>query len=293
MTSAARAFLLALGTLAASTAHAAEPPMLRGTFGGPAEAPPADSGVYVGVRGGWSWMRGTEAQVGNVPISDTSTFTPGVFDGFGGLLVEPFTTRVIRNFDARYGQTYDGAANFSGFAGYDFGTFLEGFSARMEAEAGRFSHSVNTQIVRGIDRTTTTFTSPSTTSTNIVEVPTSTSYTGGDRSGRTTVTYALANYYVDWNLGRIRPYVGAGIGVGYVEMRDFGVLGTVALSDANWGWAYQFGAGVSFDLMPNVALEAGYRQLSVRDVSMTSRAGYTDKVAITSQQANVGVRVRF
>lgn len=256
--------------------------MLRGTYGAPAEAAPSNAGIYIGVRGGWSVMRDTELEVGTARISDVTFLTPPAT-----------TTRVVRDFQASYSQAYRGAGTFSGFVGYDFGTFLDGLSARMEAEVGFLSHNVSRQTVRGIDRTTTTVTTGGVSATTIAQREIATAFGGGESTGRTSATYALANYYVDWNLGWVRPYVGAGLGFGYVEARDFGVLGAIALSDGNWGWAYQLGAGLSFDLTPNIALEAGVRQLGVRDLNVSSRSDRSDRLSVTSQQANVGVRVRF
>ena len=288
--------LLALGiALCTTAAGATDGPILRGTFGGPevGAAASAGSGLYAGARGGLSWMRDTSFDSGSRTISSTLQYIDPYIDLTTGTLIGPFVIDQSQSIRSRVGQAYDQGYNFSGFVGYDFGPFMEGFGARMELEVGRFSNNVRSHMEGGTEQITTNVTSPIERVT--VQTPpqtVSTLYTDGI-SGRTNVTYLLANYYVDWNLGWIRPFAGAGLGIAQVNMQNHSFAGLTMMNHSNWGWAYQFGGGLSFDLTPTIALEAGYRVLGVRDVSLATTTGVTDKVQVTTQQANVGIRVRF
>ena len=278
--------------LCATMAGATDGPVLRGTLGGP-EVPAASSGLYLGARGGLAATRDTAFDYGARTISSSIQNIDPFVDLNTGNLIGPFVIDTTRVITSRVSQTYDNGINYSGFVGYDFGTFMEGFGARMELELGRFSNNVRSHLETGIEQTTTNVTSPTERVTVRTPPVTTTTIFGSGISGRTNVAYALANYYVDWNLGWIRPYVGAGIGVGHVQLENHGFAGTQVMNSSNWGWAYQLGGGLSFDIMPTVALEAGYRLLSVRDVTVTSTQGVSDKVEVTTHQANIGVRVRF
>jgi opacity protein-like surface antigen len=67
-----------------------------------------------------------------------------------------------------------------------------------------------------------------------------------------STTAVLGNLYFDWaNDTAFTPYVGAGLGYGWVH-------GSGVASDDS-GLAYGLTAGVSVDLTDNVAVDAGYR----------------------------------
>jgi len=84
-----------------------------------------------------------------------------------------------------------------------------------------------------------------------------------EAEGDVSAMFLLANLWVDLPLGdAFRPYVGGGIGVGRLSAD---IIFTTSgydytfLDESDWGFAYQLGAGVAFDIMPNIALDVGYR----------------------------------
>jgi opacity protein-like surface antigen len=91
-----------------------------------------------------------------------------------------------------------------------------------------------------------------------------------------STTTLLGNAYLDWaNDTMFTPYVGAGLGYGWVDGS-----GTAADKD---GLALGLAAGVAVDLNSNLAVDVGYR---FRDI-MTSGADTQE------HQATVGLRVKF
>jgi opacity protein-like surface antigen len=153
---------------------------------------------------------------------------------------------------------------------------MPGAGARMEAEVGTFSSDIN-QIAL------------------TQETPLGTAYTvsvNPAAGGTARATYLLANYYVDFELGILKPYVSVGLGMAYVSL-DHTLNGVQIMNDNTYNWAYQVGAGISAEVMQNVALEIGYRYMGIRDLTMNSPAGTASRVDLGAHQANVGVRVKF
>jgi opacity protein-like surface antigen len=81
----------------------------------------------------------------------------------------------------------------------------------------------------------------------------------------------LANAWYDFSLGGVTPYVGGGIGWADTELDGRyagGVIGPFDFSDS--GFAWQVGAGVNFDVSPNITLGVGYRYFKGPDVRVSS-----------------------
>jgi opacity protein-like surface antigen len=88
-------------------------------------------------------------------------------------------------------------------------------------------------------------------------------------------TTVLGNLYFDWaNDSAFTPYVGAGVGYGWVN-------GDGAPDDS--GFAYGLTAGVAVDLTDRLALDVGYR---FRDIAI-------DGEDPMEHQASVGLRFSF
>ncbi len=70
----------------------------------------------------------------------------------------------------------------------------------------------------------------------------------------------MANLWVDLDTGSgFTPYIGGGVGIGYVAAEAEASGGVTALDADGVGLAYQLGAGVKFDVADNIALDLGYR----------------------------------
>lgn len=89
-----------------------------------------------------------------------------------------------------------------------------------------------------------------------------------DGQGDIRTTYLLANGYLDFeNSTRLTPYVGAGLGVGYVDV-DYSPSGVAIASDGSTVFAYQFVGGLDFALNETSSLLTNIRYRGTSDVEV-------------------------
>ncbi|OEO31346.1 hypothetical protein VW23_016830 [Devosia insulae DS-56] len=115
-----------------------------------------------------------------------------------------------------------------------------------------------------------------------------------DLDGSVTTAALLGNLWVDFDTGSgFTPYIGGGLGVGYIHAESPGLLPAVDPLDADGvGLAYQLGAGVKVDVADNIALDLGYRWKGVS--AEISGDGTEDVVAHAgSHVVQVGVTFGF
>lgn len=114
----------------------------------------------------------------------------------------------------------------------------------------------------------------------------------GDKTKTKVTAHSLMwNTYYDIPTGLpVRPYVGAGIGVARVKATlswpDF----NEKFSMKKTKFAYQLGAGVSYDLTSNWAIDAGYRYLDYGKFTKTDEDG---KNTLKTKTHNVHLGVRY
>lgn len=105
--------------------------------------------------------------------------------------------------------------------------------------------------------------------------------------GRVKVLAGLANAYYDFDTGtKLRPFVGAGVGLGQVKLTGG------AVHDDDTGFAYQLQTGVAYPINDRLSAQVGYRYLGVNDVKIGSgaqgvRGDYHD------QAVTMGVTYKF
>jgi opacity protein-like surface antigen len=89
--------------------------------------------------------------------------------------------------------------------------------------------------------------------------------------GTNEAIFGMANIFYDIpNMNPLlQPYVGAGIGYGWVQARlsALGPSVTTSFSAQNSTFAYQAMAGVTFNFAENYAVSAGYRYLGTSNLS--------------------------
>jgi opacity protein-like surface antigen len=88
-------------------------------------------------------------------------------------------------------------------------------------------------------------------------------------SGTFSQNYLLMNVWKDFNLGMVHPYIGAGIGVGFLGF-DGGVAdGSDLSNETGIGIAGQFGFGARMPVGDSLLIDVGYRYKSIVDGFMT------------------------
>ena len=101
-----------------------------------------------------------------------------------------------------------------------------------------------------------------------------------DFDGDVSVTYIFGNLWYDFghvfDMGGITPYIGGGLGVGFVDIDIDAIQGIdFAASGSETGFAYQLGGGLMWNIADNIALDLGYRYRGVAlddyDQSLTSQ----------------------
>ncbi|CAA0103592.1 Uncharacterised protein [Starkeya nomas] len=81
-----------------------------------------------------------------------------------------------------------------------------------------------------------------------------------------SATTVLANVYADLGTWHgITPYVGAGIGGGYVSASDIRLLGLPAGDSSGWGLAWALTAGAAVTVAPNWQVDVGYRYINLEE----------------------------
>ena len=107
----------------------------------------------------------------------------------------------------------------------------------------------------------------------------------------------MFNLYYDLpRFGLITPYIGAGVGMAFVELRDTTFTDGVVVrlpnkSDTNFAWSLM--AGVGTDLGRGVVLDVGYRYLNMGEIGVSSPAiGYNLRLNdLSEHQFRAGVRI--
>jgi opacity protein-like surface antigen len=101
--------------------------------------------------------------------------------------------------------------------------------------------------------------------------PTSTTLEGDE-----TALFALANLWfeVPIGLGPLRPYAGGGVGFGHLDLDIETSGGSSLFDDSDWGFAWQLGAGVAFDVSESIAIDLGYRYKRIENVDIEVHDDY-------------------
>jgi opacity protein-like surface antigen len=87
--------------------------------------------------------------------------------------------------------------------------------------------------------------------------------------GDADAMFVLANLWLDLPLGHVfRPYVGGGVGLGRLDLDMETSGGASVIDDDDWGFAYQLGAGVAFNVIADIALDIGYRYKVINNAEL-------------------------
>jgi len=105
----------------------------------------------------------------------------------------------------------------------------------------------------------------------------------------------MANAFWDIPTGSpVTPYLGGGLGVALVSINELVEPGFgQVVDDDDTVFAYQLGAGVAFELNPNMALDLGYRYFATSDPELTDVDGIEFETEYQTHNASVGLRIMF
>ena len=104
----------------------------------------------------------------------------------------------------------------------------------------------------------------------------------------------MANLWYDFDLGNnFFTTIGGGLGAANLNLEYnaamptyFGGTALYSLDDSGWGFAYQLGAGLGYDLGGGMTLSAQYRYFATTDIDV----GQTD-LAVQSHNVIVGLNI--
>lgn len=113
-------------------------------------------------------------------------------------------------------------------------------------------------------------------------------------TGEVETTAFMLNGYYDVLLGRVVPYIGAGIGAANVNFKEFGVAAIPnVLDDDETVLAYQGIAGVRYGLTDALSLGVEYRYFATSDVDVTSAVGTSSKANYETHNGLVNLTYNF
>lgn len=194
----------------------------------------------------------------------------GFYAGARGGAVFADDTRFTITGPSTVENAYETGLTGSLFFGFEVPDLYFGAGARLEAEVGYSQLDVDTHTVAG------------------------TPVVAANSFGSTDAFTAMANLYVDYNLGAFRPFVGGGIGVARAGFDNHGVTGNLGvMDDTENGFAWQVMAGVGFDVTSDLTIEAMVRYQEILDVELMSSTGPTSTLDLASTHVLLGARYSF
>ena len=109
-----------------------------------------------------------------------------------------------------------------------------------------------------------------------------------------TLSYMLNGYFDIPTTMAIKPYLGGGIGFATVSINDANVPGVTPVADDSASvLAYQFSAGIGYDVSHSVTLSLGYRFFATEDPEMNDAFGAPFTTQNQSHEFNIGIRFLF
>lgn len=111
--------------------------------------------------------------------------------------------------------------------------------------------------------------------------------------GKTKFNAAMANAYWDIGTGRIKPYVGGGVGAAHIKADGHSGGGVALADDGDTVLAYQGMAGVSYDLNPCWSVNAEYRYIGAQDAEITTAGSSSNDMSYDSNNLLVGLSYKF
>mgnify|MGYP000102942882 CR=1 FL=1 len=120
------------------------------------------------------------------------------------------------------------------------------------------------------------------------------SVSGTAATGEMLATSLMANAIYDFDINSpITPYLGAGIGLAQVKLKNASPFGASSINDSDRGLALQGIAGASYALNEAVNLFADYRYFTARNIDLHTAAGAAASMDAKTHSVMVGLRYNF
>ncbi len=115
-----------------------------------------------------------------------------------------------------------------------------------------------------------------------------------DGQGSIKTWYGMVNGFYDFDVDdRITPYIGVGVGVGFVDV-DYSPSAVGIIDDNSTQFAYQIMGGLAYQLNDQTELFAGYRYRATMDVEQdVSLFPATLDIQNVASIVETGIRYRF
>jgi opacity protein-like surface antigen len=120
------------------------------------------------------------------------------------------------------------------------------------------------------------------------------------QDGRNDVTRYMANAYYDFGRGRVRPYLGAGIGTADAHVTTFAAPARAPnappsqlIDDSETDFAWQLIAGAAISVAPRLSLTAQYRWFDAGTVVGADSRGQRMTRGIAGHNVDIGLRFSF
>jgi opacity protein-like surface antigen len=113
-----------------------------------------------------------------------------------------------------------------------------------------------------------------------------------DGTGDVGTIFVFANALYDFDTGGpLKPYIGGGVGVGFVNV-DYSPSDVTIIDDKSTEFAWQAMAGIAWEISPTTELFAGYRYRQTKDASVSADLFSAD-FDIENKTSIVELGVRF
>ncbi len=120
-----------------------------------------------------------------------------------------------------------------------------------------------------------------------------------DGTGDVSAFGVMANAWYELHTGWAwRPYLGAGVGIANISLNSVGLRPAAGagadvgmVDDDDWVFAYQFGAGISYELSAKTIVGVEYRMFATTDAELVNATGTSFDADYLSH--NVGLFIRF
>ena len=109
-----------------------------------------------------------------------------------------------------------------------------------------------------------------------------------------SVSFLLNGYYEYQNPTFVKPFIMGGFGFAFGQIEDLKSIGRVTIiDDDDVQFAYQGGAGLSFDIDPSFALDVGYKFFTTTDFKFEDEIGHDADFSYQSHTGYLGLRYKF